>query len=176
MKLLCVFILPFSYIYIVSTAKWYSDRPEPTNLQAYYPIYKQGMRTFKLLKSEDELNRLMATNQYFTLVDKILVAKEKRDPNCRFLSPIHELYNEKYDKYIYMLKDEDIESYTLYEWKDNGIIGYGVIAKFDCRADLVVTHHYHEDRFNDSSFIVEHSDYARFRNYYDLGTLFACWK
>ncbi|KRY28364.1 hypothetical protein T01_617 [Trichinella spiralis] len=175
MKLLCVLILSLSCIYIVSTNNWYTYRPEPTNLQAYYPIYKQGMRSFKLLKSEAELNRLMATNQYFTLSDKILLAKEKRDPKCQFLSPVHELYYEEYDKYMYMLKEYDVESYILYGWKDNGIIGYGVIGKHDCQADLVVTHHYHEDRFNDSSFIVQDTDHARFRNYYDLGTLFACW-
>ncbi|KRX17244.1 hypothetical protein T07_10501 [Trichinella nelsoni] len=176
MKLLCVLILSFSCIYIVSTNSWYGNRPEPTNLQAYYPIYKQGLRSFKLLKTEAEFNRLMATNQYFTLSDRILVAKEKHDPNCRYLSPIHELYYAEYDKYMYMLKEDDVESYILYGWKDNGIIGYGVVGKSDCQANLVVTHHYHEDRFNDSSFIFQSVHYPHFRNYYDLGTLFACWK
>ncbi|KRZ19898.1 hypothetical protein T4B_15037 [Trichinella pseudospiralis] len=176
MKLLCLLILSLSCIYMVSTYGWYGYKPEPANMQAVYPIYKRGMRTFKLLKSEAEFNELLATGNYFSLIDKIMIAKEPDDRSCRHLKPIYELYYEKFNKYIYMLQDIDVQSYIAIGWKDNGIVGYGVATKEYCEADLDAKHYYHEERFNDSSFFVIHDYFVRFQNYYDLGVLFSCWQ
>ncbi|KRZ67695.1 hypothetical protein T10_4181 [Trichinella papuae] len=176
MKLLCAFILSLSCIYMVSTFGWYGYKPEPSNLQAVYPIYKKGMRTFKLLKSEAEFNELLATGKYFSLIDKIMIAKEQDDSSCKHLKPIYELYHEKYNKYIYMLKDIDVQFYITYGWKDNGIVGYGVLNKEYCEADVNVKHYYHEAHFNDSSFVIIHDFLVRFENYEDWGVLFSCWQ